>query len=501
MIKKLTTLFCIFSVLIVNGQYSEKKFEQLYTDVTISKKTNSTIENNIEEVKSWFENKELQTDEQKLKGYLIIANLYNFAGERPEALRYADKGRTLAQNARQFLWEARFLGFTSTIYRQTNMFALGEEYLERAVTAAVKAPQAEELYRFKANAYHELAHYASISKNFDKALSQIRLGTWWAKKIQGSKRDFYIATNYQYTGLLFNQMALPDSALVYLQRSRELTEHSTDINTKTLQNYVNNYIGEAYLMKNELGDARKFLDKVLRDSEQFRTTDLNYEVYKNLLTYYNTRGNLDSIKIFKHKTDSLNALINKNTANTINNVTNSLSQQNKELQKKTEFNYWYVIIILFIFLIIFLTIRKNKGKQKAVKLPEIIPANVKTEELNIAKETLEGLEKKIKHFEEHHQYLDPNISSTVLANQFETNTKYITYVIRKLYDLDFNTYISTLRINHICKLLINDPKYRQYKISYLAENAGFSSHSKFAATFKKIKGIPPSEFISNLENS
>ena len=37
-----------------------------------------------------------------------------------------------------------------------------------------------------------------------------------------------------------------------------------------------------------------------------------------------------------------------------------------------------------------------------------------------------------------------------------------------------------------------------YKISYLAENCGFSSHSSFATVFKSITGISPVKFIELL---
>jgi AraC-like DNA-binding protein len=38
-----------------------------------------------------------------------------------------------------------------------------------------------------------------------------------------------------------------------------------------------------------------------------------------------------------------------------------------------------------------------------------------------------------------------------------------------------------------------------YKISYLAEKCGFSSHSSFATVFKSIAGITPVTFIELLK--
>ncbi|PKP14894.1 MAG: hypothetical protein CVU07_12545 [Bacteroidetes bacterium HGW-Bacteroidetes-23] len=45
----------------------------------------------------------------------------------------------------------------------------------------------------------------------------------------------------------------------------------------------------------------------------------------------------------------------------------------------------------------------------------------------------------------------------------------------------------------------SDPNYIHYKISYLAEKCGFSSHSSFATVFKAITGITPATFIELLK--
>ncbi|PTT72493.1 helix-turn-helix domain-containing protein, partial [Chryseobacterium sp. HMWF001] len=68
-------------------------------------------------------------------------------------------------------------------------------------------------------------------------------------------------------------------------------------------------------------------------------------------------------------------------------------------------------------------------------------------------------------------------------------------VINKHKKKNFNSYINELRINYITKEIYNNPKFSQYKISYLADLCGFSSHSIFASTFKKITGMSPSVYI------
>lgn len=91
------------------------------------------------------------------------------------------------------------------------------------------------------------------------------------------------------------------------------------------------------------------------------------------------------------------------------------------------------------------------------------------------------------------------MSLSFLAGELNTNTKYLSHLINRHKNSDFKTYINRLRINYIVDKLINDEKYRQYKISILAEECGFSSHSKFASVFKQMTDHSPSVYIKLLD--
>ncbi|OAD45575.1 helix-turn-helix domain-containing protein [Polaribacter atrinae] len=58
-----------------------------------------------------------------------------------------------------------------------------------------------------------------------------------------------------------------------------------------------------------------------------------------------------------------------------------------------------------------------------------------------------------------------------------------------------------MRIYYIKEKLTTDKEYLNYKISYLVEECGFSSHSKFSASFKSVLGVSPSEFIHKLKDA
>ncbi|WHT72385.1 AraC family transcriptional regulator [Myroides odoratimimus] len=117
----------------------------------------------------------------------------------------------------------------------------------------------------------------------------------------------------------------------------------------------------------------------------------------------------------------------------------------------------------------------------------------------ITEEKEQDILHKITHFEKEQGYLDKDISLNVLAGSIGVNHRYLSYVINKNKECDFATYVNELRIGYIVSCLKQDPKFLKYKISYLAEQCGFASHSRFTVTFKKVTGDSPSVFISKLK--
>lgn len=121
------------------------------------------------------------------------------------------------------------------------------------------------------------------------------------------------------------------------------------------------------------------------------------------------------------------------------------------------------------------------------------------ENMLMSVEAEEKLLEKLHNFEKKKLYLERKVSLSYVAAEIESNTKYLSYIIKKHKGKDFNKYINDLRITYIVQKINDDPVYRHYKINFLAEETGFSSHSKFATVFKNTVGVSPSEFIKYFE--
>jgi AraC-like DNA-binding protein len=201
--------------------------------------------------------------------------------------------------------------------------------------------------------------------------------------------------------------------------------------------------------------------------------------------------------------------------NTVYNLINSEYVKNYTLKKSAFNNKLYLSIGFFILSLFVFGLFVYKKYLYKKRLTEIVsylefPNNTilnKSEAVDainkkntIPAETEQHILNKLKKFETTKKFTNKDISLAVLAGQFDTNTKYLSEIINRHYHINFNTYINTLRINFIVEKLKNEPNFCNYKISYLAEICGFSSHSSFATVFKSIIGISPIKFIDLLKN-
>ena len=117
----------------------------------------------------------------------------------------------------------------------------------------------------------------------------------------------------------------------------------------------------------------------------------------------------------------------------------------------------------------------------------------------ISTETESRLLKKLSSFEKSGRFLRKDLTIGMLSGQLNTNSKYLSEIINKNKSQNFSNYINSLRIHYIIHKLYNEPKYREYKISYLAEECGFASPQVFVLAFKKANGVTPSYFIQSLK--
>lgn len=181
-----------------------------------------------------------------------------------------------------------------------------------------------------------------------------------------------------------------------------------------------------------------------------------------------------------------------------------------------------VLAILSILLILFLfkNIQKKKTyyrrftelleKTKDRKTPVEVSVTEKTtpaltkqlsdrDDIGISQIIINDILKNLRIFEENKGFTASNITVSILAKQFKTNSKYLSKVINIYKEKSFSNYINDLRIDYIVEKLKTDTVFRRYTIKAIAMEVGFNTSEAFSKSFFKSTGIYPSFFLKQLE--
>ncbi len=271
-----------------------------------------------------------------------------------------------------------------------------------------------------------------------------------------------------------------------------------------------------FFQKNQI-EATAILNEAFNYAKKLRNAYLEEKIVQQQTVNFLALHDINKYKLTNYNFIKIHYQSEGLEQDAVNSAYNLLSDEyaNIYIEKKSYYCriLYYIIGLFFVVLIIYFIfllqiIRRKNHLNEIVNyvnitrnnfVSEIIERKQEPKKNIILKGTEEQLLQKLKRFENSKRFINKDISLAVLAGQLDSNTKYLSEIINSHYQVNFNTYINTLRINYIIEKLKTDPNFINYKISYLAENAGFASHSSFATIFKSITGISPVKFIELLK--
>lgn len=297
--------------------------------------------------------------------------------------------------------------------------------------------------------------------------------------------------------LISDNLGKNDSAESYTQKVKDIEPYSSFLKSKNLFSEGN--FNQSIEALDNLKPFNKIQDVQLRE-EIYILNARNYKEIKDWKQYqihYNLQNALhDSVSILKENARIL--FITK-----INQKQDAILETKSENQ--TRIMYIVVGLIFIVFTIGYLwnrklNFRKNnfekiiKEKEEKIKLEAENKVQEGAGKIVIPDKTIHALLRKLEEFEQNEDYLDPSMSLNLLAENLESNTKYLSEIINTYKNKNFHSYINDLRVNYIIDKLQNNPVYLKYKVSHLAEEAGFSSHSLFSTVFKQVTGLSPAAY-------
>ncbi len=337
--------------------------------------------------------------------------------------------------------------------------AEGLKALECFRAVAYKAGQIE-IKNNLANIYRDKGEYQMaidfiekaflVNKTFGSLLLEGNLQTQLAS-IYILQRNFRQAeAALQRAFSIFAENFTPDYQLYTVQVAMRLYAH-----TGNIQKYL-----EAEAMLSQISEAIQ--------------TEINIKSYNQLSELYQHKENIAIIE----------------------------EQQIKLLNKNRNIAYLSVILLILvaistIAITLYLRISRyqrllfrQRVQELNVTKPQPDTSSADVEEYDKFRELYKNI---VAVLERKKMYTDSSVTVAFLANELNTNDKYISTAIGKYGETTFTALINGYRIDEACRLLLDID--RGYKMTDVARLSGYNDPSTFYRNFKDSTGLTPLQFL------
>lgn len=453
-----------------------------------------------------------------------LAIIYFNSSDYNKVINLNDEFLTVAREISDYENLSHIHRLKGCAYSELGLLSKGSEEYDQALQYAGKIETANRKQYALSLIYSNLAnHLVKSGAPKDSVFANIKKCIASAEKISDTENSFiskkYSLIAYSYILLAneYENIGKIKLAEEYYLRSLEIHHSKTVPLVERV--ILLNQLGIFYLSQKEYSKSIKYAEEGISIEKKASLPQLRRDLFevlsKSYMESHETEKSRNYFNLFTALNDSIST-INKKAVNSALNKTIS-KQEELRVNNTTKQMIIYSLSGL-VFLVLATSLYLYYKKQKQIKKIEKVLADLKRKQnhsipiiledekvlpvqdkedkvLRLPPEAEEKLLEKLNDFEIKELFLERKVSLPYVAAEIETNTKYLSYIIKKHRGKDFNDYINDLRITYIVQKLTNNPVYRQYKINTLAEEAGFSSHSKFATVFKSSIGVSPSEFI------
>lgn len=91
------------------------------------------------------------------------------------------------------------------------------------------------------------------------------------------------------------------------------------------------------------------------------------------------------------------------------------------------------------------------------------------------------------------KYRDKDYSAKKLADELETNPRYISATVNVRFEMNYAMLVNKYRIEE-AKILLADMQYDKKRMEEISEMVGFANRQSFYAAFFRFTGITPREY-------
>jgi AraC-like DNA-binding protein len=508
----------LFFSVTIQGQNSELLIDNIYKS-----SYNEKVSQNISLSLKIADSLSLSSSpELKAKGLIMYSNQMVMQSNYVEGINLAETARVILKDTDDYDLLSRVYGLLSQQYWYTGLRQKSNEYLNHGLILSDKISDFNKKSLIKSRFYTELTEREASAARYDNAIDYQLIGLKYLNAIPTDSLNLGHA--YRVLGTLYLFKKDYDLAESYFQKAfKFLPEFSND------RALAYDGFGQVLMNDGRYKEAETFFLKTLDFADAAQHLQMKLWVFNSLADLYEKMENYELANFYRKKHAESTIQLKINTNEFINNDYKKIEEKSTQFEKSNQIKSILISISVLLisamtFLVFYYWLKRKEDykkfreiidqyqieKESSLKdrtgadFLDLIVEEKETvdsdsgESIFISPETEVKLMKNLERFESSGKFTDKNTSLSRVADLTKMNSRYLSYIIKKKTGKGFNEYIQTLRINYIIQKLKEDSNYLDYKISYMADESGFSSHSSFTSVFKKITGMKPSTFIEFL---
>ncbi|WP_407483014.1 helix-turn-helix domain-containing protein [Elizabethkingia meningoseptica] len=461
-----------------------------------------------------------------IKGLIFMQRYYRNKGSYRLSLNYGNQAKALAEKFEDYRSLSLTTMYMGNVYIRIGMYRDATKALNEAFNYSKKIDNSLDQNLQQYNIYATLAGLYEGKNLNDSVIYYHKKGLNLINRTPSRHLDKRQNERY-FQALIFSNMNMGNGYIYFsnppeVEKAEKYFLKTTSLakiypeEFKTVAIDVYYSVSYFYFIKKDYIKSIKFAEKVLEYEKENKNPVerlLAFEVIKNS---YDSLGNISQqnkyLKLYSNLSDSINRARNQTVVLQLDKTNQKVEKEHKNL-RKSFLTYGLTSSLLVSLFGLYwyrrswllkknynLLIAKLEHSVTTGEVPSLIDPGQNSDSVKntISSEKETELIKKLKAFEDSGKFLRKGISLSYLAHSFSTNPRQLSLVINKNKNKTFNDYINELRIKYITDQLYNNPVYREYKISYLAEECGYASHQVFINAFRKETGMTPSYFIAQL---
>lgn len=457
-----------------------------------------------------------QTNYQKSKAYSIYGGNKYISGNYIEAIKYYQKAKYFVTKTDSIGDHGDIMVGLMTSYRRAGFIVESNAYLDSIEKFSSKFPPAIK----ERGMMYTLMKVYDIDEDYCKAADvrekHLKLVEEESRNTErGNRYNFALWAQLNYVQI---KCGMLEKAVLSMQKADAYLQRIKGIDPIMMKDF--HMMNKALIYHNHNNNelSRVYFDSACMYVAKEKSIALQKVVYSERL-----EAKIDDVDETLFYLQKLKDISKKESTITKNMAADEAVRKQKLIQTKENDILMLTsgVILLLALGVLSLVLYRRKQRLLKVKYQKIIDDLQKSKDLVlfseekikedflVKEETVLAVEKdflltpekekellkNLESFERKKLYTTKSISASQMAVMLKTNTKYLSYLLKKFRGEDFYSYINTCRINFIVNELSQNPQLLQYKISVLSDMCGYNTHSQFGSNFKNIKGISPSEFI------